>query len=237
MSVLTVVQQVCRLNALRVPTTVVSATDTQTQQMLAILLETLDDMVQESSFNVTTQEAVFTAVASEDQGALATLAPNGYFQANFETFYDRTLGRPLYGPVNDSEWQAIHALPDPGPFYKFRIRLDRLYLHPAPTAPLSQMAFEYMSKWCVKSVAGTLQETITADTDVFVFPEAIVRKWMIYRWKLTKGLLYQEDRDAAYNQLNNYIARDKVKRRVNVAESHPADLHPGVFVPIGNWNV
>lgn len=235
MSVLTIIQQHCRLNALSIPTSVVASTNTQIQQLFGILQECVDDMVQESKYNVTTQEAVFTAIAGEDQGAFTTLAPNGYFQANFETFYDRTLKRPLYGPLTDQEWQEIKALPNPGPFYKFRVRGDHLYINPAPTAPLSTIAFEYMSKWAVKSASGTLKELITADDDTIIFPENIVRKWLIYRWKLVKGLPYQEDRDAAYNQLNNYIAKDKVKRRINVAEPKQPSIRPGVFVPSGNW--
>jgi hypothetical protein len=237
MSVLTLIQQHCRIHALSIPTAVIGSTDTQVQQLYGILLETLDDMVQESKFNVTTQEAVFIAQAQEDQGAMATLAPNGYFQANFETFFDRTLRRPVYGPLRDDEWQAIKALPNPGPFYKFRIRQDRLLLNPIPAAPFSTIAFEYMSTWCVKSSAGVLKAAVTADDDGFVFPEPIIRKWLMYRWKLIKGLPYQEDRDAAYSQLNNYIAKDKVKRRIDLGKPRLPDIQPGIIVPTGSWGV
>ncbi len=237
MSVLSIIQDHCRLHALNVPSGVVGSTDTTVTQLLAILKETLDEIVTESKFNVTTQEATFTAIAAEDQGAMETLCPNGYQWAINETFFDRTLAKPLYGPLNEVEWQQIKALPDPGPFYKFRIRGNRLLLHPAPTAPLSEIAFEYMSNWCVTDSGGTLKAAVTEDTDLFVFPEAIVRKGMMFRWKQIKGLPYQADETKYYNLLNNYIARDKSKRTINAADPHPTDLRPGVFVPFGNWNV
>jgi hypothetical protein len=108
-------------------------------------------------------------------------------------------------------------------------------MNPTPAAPLSEIAFEYMSTWCVKGADGVPKAAITADDDTFMLPEFIVRKWMIYRWKLIKGLPYQEDRQKAYDLLNNYIATDKVKIRINVSQPIPAGIKPGVFVPSGNW--
>lgn len=235
MSVLSIIQDHCRINALRVPNSVIGSTDTGVQQLYGILRELLDEVVNESKFNVITLEAVFTATAGEDQGALSTLAPYGCQFPYFETFYDRTLRRPLYGPLDETEWQQIKALPNPGPFYKFRIRGDHLLINPAPAAPLSTIAFEYASSWCVQSEAGILQSGIENDTDVFVFPERILRRGLAFRWKQIKGLPYQADETQFYNLLTNYIARDKVKRRINVSQPYQADIKPGVFVPSGNW--
>jgi len=234
MTVLSTIVRHCQLHALAIPTAVVGSTDTQVIQLLATLQETLEDMQQESDFQVVTRECVFTAIADEDQGPIEDLGGglNGYRKANFETFYDRSLMRPLYGPVNDTEWQELKALPNPGPFYKFRIWQGHLYLNPTPSAPLSEIAFEYQTEWAVLSSAGVLKPLITADDDTFVFPENIVRKWMIYRWKQLKGLPYQEDRQRAYDLLNNYISTDKVKRRIDVSGCRPVSMEPGIFVPI-----
>jgi len=235
MSVLSLVQDHCRIHALNIPSIVVSSLDATVQQLFGILNELLDEMVNESKFNVTTEEAIFTSIADEDQGAIQTLAPNGYQFAYFETFFDRTLRRPLYGPLDETEWQQIKALPNPGPFYKFRIRGDHLLINPAPTTPFSTIAFEYASSWAVTDSAGVAKAAVTADTDLFRFPERILRKGLAFYWKRIKGLPYQADETQYYNLLNNYIARDKVKARINVAEGTPATIKPGVFVPSGNW--
>lgn len=237
MTVLSTIQRHCQLHALAIPTSVVGSSDTQVIQLLAILQEALDQMVLESKFQVRTLECLHTLTAAEDQGPVEDLGGglSGYQCANFETFFDRTLRRPLYGPLNDTEWQEIKALPNPGPFYKFRIRQDRLLINPTPTVPLSQIAFEYMSSWAVVSNAGAAKETITADSDDFVFPDTIVRQWLKFMWKHTKGLPYQADEKKAYDLLNNYIATDKVKRRINVAYPDETTIKPGVFVPSGNW--
>ena len=237
MSALSIIQDHCLIHALNIPASVVGSADAGVQQLFGILNELLDEVVTESKFNVTTQEAVFTAIAAEDQGALTTIAPNGYQAIIFETFYDRTLKRPMYGPLDETAWQQIKALPNPGPFYKYRIRGDHLLINPVPAAPLSILAFEYMSSWAVVSAAGAAKQAITVDTDTFVFPDRILRRGLSARWKQIKGLPYQFDEAQYYNLLNNYIARDKVKRRINVAHPAPTDIQPGIFVPSGNWNV
>lgn len=235
MSVLSLIQDHCRVHGLAVPSGIISNTDSTVQQLYGLLNELLDDMVNESKFNVVTREATFTMTAAEDQGAMATLAPYGCQFPIMETFYDRTLRRPLYGPLDEREWQQIKALPNPGPFYKFRIRGDHLLLNPVPSGTMSTIAFEYVSCWCVTDAGGTPKAKISADTDLIVFPDRIVRKGLKYRWKREKGLPYQADETEYYNLLNNYIARDKVKRRINLAHLKPTDIGPGVFVPSGSW--
>ena len=238
MSALSIIQEHCRIHALGIPSTVVNSTNSGTQQLYGLLSEVIDEMVNESKFNVITLEATFVATAAENQGSMHDLAPFGYQWAYFETFFDRTLQRPLYGPLDETEWQQIKALPNPGPFYKFRIRGDDLLLAPAPSAaPFSTIAFEYASSWAVKSAAGVPKASITDDSDTFVFPDRILRRGLAYYWNHRKGLPYQEDKDQYYNLLNNYIARDKVKRRVDLANPQPVDIKPGIFVPSGNWNV
>lgn len=238
MSALSIIQSHCKMHALAVPGSVVGSTDTQTIQLLAILQECLDDMVTESKYQAITYECVFVLSAGESQGPISSLGGGtfGFYQANYETFYDRTLGRPLYGPLDDSEWQAMKALPNPGPFYKFRIMNNNLLVSPAPSAPFSTIAFEYMSTFMVVDAANNPKAAITADSDTFVLPEHIIRKWLVYRWKQIKGLPYGEDKERAFDLLNNYIARDKAKPRIDVSCTTPTDIQPGVFVPVGgNW--
>lgn len=236
-TVLSIIQSHCLKHALASPTGVIGSTNTQVLQLFEVLKEVLDELVEQSKFNVTNQIATHTLIANEDQGAMATLCPYGYRSAIFETFYDRTLMRPLMGPISESEWEALKALPTAGVLYKFRIKNDRLLLNPVPTTPFSTIAWEYNSSWCTRNASGTLIALPTADTDTFVFPDNILKRGLAFRWKQLKGLPYQADETAFYNLLNNYIAKDKVGRRLNVAEGTPTDVKPGIFVPSNSWPV
>lgn len=237
MSLITLIQSHCKKYALSVPSSVIGSADTQTIQLGEIVNEIITEIVDESKFNVTTQECVFTTVATRSQGTMDDLCPFGYQYAIFETFFDRTLMRPLVGPLTESEWQRLMALPTAGIMYKYRIMQNELLFDPIPSAPFSEIAFEYMSSWAIRDLDGVLKAAITADSDTFVFPEPIIARGLAYRWKQIKGLPYQADETSYYNQLNNYIARDKVKSRIDVSCGEPVDVKPGVFVPSNSWNV
>jgi len=238
MTLLSVIQDHCRIHALNIPTSITGSTDTTVQQLYGIANEVLDDLVDQSKFQAITREATFTSIAAEDQGAISAIAGvEGYLWAYPQTFYDRTLRRPLYGPLTEQEWQAIKAIPNPGPFYKFRIWNDHIFLNPAPSTPFSTIAFEYASSYAVNSSGGVAKAAFNDDADVCKFPEKILRKGIMYRWKQIKGLPYQADEIAYWSLVNNMIARDKVKRPYDMACGHQQDLQPGIFVPRGNYPV
>lgn len=241
MTLLTLVQDHCRVHALNVPTTVVGSQDTSTKQIWGLVNSLIEDIVDESKWQAFAVEKTFTLIAAEDQGTIDSIlgANNGFLWFYPDTFYDRTLRRPLYGPVTAEEWQQLKALPNPGPWYKFRIRGDHLLINPAPTVAggLSSIAVEYASSFGVKDAGGTRKAQFTLDDDVSVLPERILKKGLAFRWKQLKNLPYQADETRYFDMLNNYIARDGTKRSYNLGENRPLSLRPGVFVPSGNWPV
>ena len=239
MSLLTVVQNFCRLHGLVVPTSVINSQDVTVQQIYGALLDVLSETVQESKFQTLVLETVFTLTANENQGALATLCPDGFQWAINETFYDRTRMLPLIGPLSEVEWQQLKALPNSLPNYKYRFRGGNLLINPVPTLAggFSQIAFEYVSNWVIVGTGGTPRPVPSYDTDLFVLPENIVSKGLSYRWKQIKGLPYTEDQTRYFDLLNNYVARNKTARTLNVSQKRLTDIQPGIFVPSGNWNL
>lgn len=237
MSLLTLVQRFCLVNGMTRPNIVVSSQDQTVLQYLGILNELLDEILQDSKYQAFTKEALWNCIAQEDQGAVTDLAPDGFLFFHNQTFFDRTLRRPLFGPVEDDEWQALKAIPNPGPFYKFRVRGDRFLINPVPAAPLSLIAFEYASNHGVVAVDNSTKQYFTADTDRPVLPEALMQRGLSYRWKQIKGLPYQADETSYRGQLNNIISNSKPRRVMSLGTGNDFNIRPGIFVPSGNWNV
>jgi hypothetical protein len=236
MSVLSLIQSHCRRHALNSPTSVISATDTTTIQLYEDLLQVIDQIVQQSKFGVATREALWTATATEDQGALTTLAPYGMIAIINKTLWDRTNRRPLYGPISEQDWQSLKALPNPGPWYKYRLRGGHFLVNPAPSGTLPTFVFEYTSSWAfTDSSGGTPKATPTLDSDLCVIPDRILRAGLAYYWKRDQGLPYQADETEFYQLLNNFIATNKTGQVINVANPSPVDLKPGIMIPLANW--
>lgn len=236
MSLLTVVQTFCLRTGLPSPNAVISSGDNQLLQLAALANEVVEDLCDRWTWQNLTREATFTTVLGEDQGAITTIAPSGFLRILQETIFNRTLRLPLFGPLWAQDWQALKALPTTGPFYKYRIRGNRLLFMP-PGVAGHTCAFEYATSWAILATDGTTYKSaFTDDADTFILDERLLLAGLRWKWKAEKGLEYAED-FRRYEQLaNNASGRDGSKPRLNMAGGNQ-DYKPGIWVPSGNWNV
>ena len=233
-TILQIVQQFCARTALPVPSQVFGAVDAATIQYGALANEVLEDMVDRGYWQELIYEATFTSVASEDQGDIYTIAPNGLDYILNKTIFDRTLRLPIYGPLSPSEWQALKALPTTGPLYQYRIRNNRLLTTPAMAAGHS-CAFEYKSTWYVQKTGGaTFDSWFTADSDMPYIDERVFIQGCRWKWKYEKGLDYAEDKELYDSSVLNTLSTNATKKTINLA-SPVNEIQPGIFVPAGNW--
>ena len=110
MSLLTIVRNFCNRVNLPSPATVYGSTDSQIVQLRAILEEEGNDLSSRYSWQGITFEASHTSLAAEDQGAIATIASNGFRYIKNGTFWDRTDQIRILGPLDDKEWQQAKAM-------------------------------------------------------------------------------------------------------------------------------
>lgn len=236
MSVLTVIQYVCGRTNVPVPVTVLGNTDTQIVQMLRLFEEEGNDLARRGDWNGITFEATHTSLAAEDQGAITSIATNGFRDIKNGTFWDRTNKLPITGPLNDQQWQRLKGMTTTGPRYRFRIRGGKLLINPTPTAGYS-WAFEYVSKNWMLGVDGvTYKQYATLDTDTLLLPEDLVLMGVRWRWKKEKGLDYAEDFATYERQVKDALGRDGGKPRLHM-DGGRQEAQPGIFVPDMSWNL
>lgn len=235
MTLLELCRKVAGRTGIPVPSGVVSSNDKQVVQLLGLLEELLDELTSNGYWESANSTATFTTVAQEDQGAMATIAPVGFKGVVKKTFYNRTLRLPFYGPMTPQQWQALKALPQTGPFYKYRIDGGHLLVNPVPPAGHS-CAFEYYSSWVVLAADGvTRRQYPTADNDTFLLDDQLLLSGLRWKWKYEKGLEYAED-FRRYEELKMAgTLREDVQPQI-VMDGGMEDFKPGIFVPWGNWN-
>jgi hypothetical protein len=233
MSMLTTVQRFCGRTNLSVPSTVYGTTDPQIRQILALLEEEGDDLSKRGDWNELTFEALHTTTAAEDQGAITTIASNGFNYIKNGTIWDRNLRLPVY-VIDGPNWQAAKAMSLTGPRYQARIRGGKLISNPVPTAGHT-WAFEYISKNWILGIDGTTyKQYFTLDTDTILLPESIVLMGLRWRFKKEKGLEYAEDFRTYESQVMDALSRNGMKRTLNMGNPAPM-VSPGVVVPLGSW--
>lgn len=236
MSLLTVVQEFCRRTGLSVPTSVVGDSDTQTQQLLGLVNELVGEItLVPYSFTALQREATFTTVSGADQGALSTLADDGYKSIIPDSMYNRTQNLPILGPILSDEWQRLQSMGMTGTNYYFRERLGHLWFNPDATAG-DTVAFEYRSTYAVVAADGTTYKaTFTVDTDTFLLPESLLTLGLRWKWREEKGLDYGSLRESFERQLYTYKAEDGTKSRIDLS-GESRKLSTGIIVPVGSYN-
>lgn len=236
MSLLTIVQYMCGRTGVPVPATVYGTTDTQVLQMLRLLEEEGEDLSQRGPWESLTNEAALTTTATEDQGAMSTIASNGFRYIKNQTIWSRTRRLPVCGPLDPQEWQMLKALFVTGPYYQFRIRGGHLLVNPTP--PVESWYFEYMSKnWITNSTGTVYRQYFGADTDVCLLPEELLLAGLRWRWKKEKGLDYAEDFRTYESQVKDELGQSGGKPILHMDDEARSAPTPGIFVPSGSWNL
>ena len=234
MSLLTMVTQVCRRIGIVAPNAVVSSADPQIIQLLALANEEGEELANRYPWQAMRQQATFTTVATESQGTMTALTGADFKYIVNETFYNRSLRRPVFGPLSDSDWQNLKAMQINGPWNQFRIRGNEMLFIPVPAAG-QDCYFEWQSKnWCGDSTGVTTRSAWGADDDIGILDETIMLHGLIWRWKSVKGFDYAEDMAKYERLVDDATARDGGKPILN-GSANRFDVYPGVLVPSGSW--
>jgi len=229
-SLLTTVQGFCERTQLNVPTSVMGTTDTQIIQIRALLEEIGNDMARRGAWEGITFEANHSTVALEDQGAITTIASNGYRNMVNGTIWDRTSVLPVCGPINSRAWQSMKANLVQGPLYTYRIRGGHLLVNPVPPAADSWF-FEYLSKnWILGADGTTYKQYFTLDTDTILLPEDVLLMGLRWTWKKEKGFDYAEDMRTYETQLKDSLGQDGSKPVLRMDNNTRREPIPGIFI-------
>jgi hypothetical protein len=218
MSLLSVVQTFCKRSGLPVPSTVVTARDAQTIQVLALLHEVTEDLCDRWSWQALLREVTFTTVEGEDQGLITDIAPD-FLRVLHDTIFDRTTGSPLFGPLAAADWQARKAGAVTSPWGKYRIRGGHLLLSPKGVAGHT-CGFEYMTARCIVGADGTPRSLFAADDDTFILPESLLLAGLRWKWKSEKGLDYAEDFRRFEDLATNAAGRDGAKPQLSFSDAY-----------------
>jgi len=235
MSLLTLVQRFCDRNDINSPTTVIGSADSQVLQIRGMLEEEGNDLGKRGNWNELTFEALHTSLATESQGAISTIASNGFRDIKPDTFWNRTLKLPLI-IFSAVEWAAQKGFVTTAPRYGVRVRGGVLLASPVPTAG-DTWAFEYISKnWILGADGTTYKQFFTLDTDTMLLPEELLTLGLRWRWKKEKGFDYAEDFRTYEMQVNQALSSNGLPKRLNMSNDS-MNHSSGVIIPQGNWNI
>lgn len=237
---LVMVQQAAAWLALPVPTALFSATDAQTVQLRSLLNEEVTELRTwpDLWWRKLLRQHTFTTTATDIQPANAIPSDLGYIIAN--TMWDRTMTRPVVGPLSPETWQAWKARPIlTSVLYGFMLQGNDFYTAPQPPAG-DTAAYNYISNLAVyapgadESTTLPTKEYFTADGDTCIFDSTLVERGVRWRFLRAKGLDYQQEYAVWINMLQRLGARDKAMPTLS-SEGPLTPWLMGPYVPSQNW--
>ncbi len=214
MSLLTIVQKVCRLVSLPVPTTVVGSTDAQVLQLWELANEEGYELSGAFDWQAMRKQYTFETVASAVQSS-ALPSDLDHFISN--SFFNRTTMRNIWGPITPQQWQAIQAQPQLNRVFLTFIERDGQFLvTPTPTAG-ETVAYEYITTHWAKTENGTPKAEFTLDTDTTYLDEQLFVLGVRWRWEKSKGLDYGEDFRTYMTERTQRMARDGAASALDIS--------------------
>ncbi len=241
MSLLTVVQNVCRAIGKSPPSVVATSTDAAILELFVLSSTSGQELARGYDFPELLKENSWSATSTVNQSALigvsasAVVSSMDYERMVPDTFWNRTQDEQ-YQPATNAEWSqwsAVGTIPVPK---RFIILNKNLYVGPN-TGPTSGdvLAFMYYSAhWCSSS-EGVGKRAWSADTDIGVIPEPILERDLIWRWKQAKGLPYAEDLETSERAINKYTGSAGGRRLLMLGGG--STFNYAVNIPEGNWGV
>ena len=238
-TILEIAQNFCKLYNLPVPTYLENSTDAGVIQLRQMLLNLGVDIKDSAKWQVCSRRVVWTSIQGEFQGYLSELCPENLDYIIPQTFWDNTLRRPVYGPVDDYAWQQLKSMVPQTPLYQFRTLKNELLIY-GPMPAGHQLSLMYKTKNWVQ-VAGSDPPEYTAsdiqDADTPVFPDRLFEYGFEYMWRRIKGMKYDTEYNLFLAKVKEYGSKDSVQPVISMDGASQPNIQPGIWVPAGNWQV
>jgi hypothetical protein len=201
-TILDIVKTVSAEFNLPVPTSVISSQDASVLKILALVRATCDDLVAEYDWQQLQTAYSFTTTAGIANYSL----PVDVQRFTNLSFFDQSNRWKMNGPISATGWGSLKVSPSSGPFERFRIFNNQLYLTPTPGTSPYTFNYEYVSNSYVRDgSSGLLKQDFSQDSDVCLFDHRVVVYGAKYKWLGSIG----SDNSNALSEFNRALEFSK----------------------------
>ncbi|KQW62702.1 MULTISPECIES: hypothetical protein [unclassified Ensifer] len=181
MTLLSAINQVCDVVSLDQFDSIYGSNDPNARTMVALAQEAGDEIARRADWQQLLKERVALSSPEPLPEDYERLTPGGAVRSAAGAFY-----RPI---TNSSQWAVIVGVVSAQPY--FFIKGNQILFSPAATGVGS--VIEYVSKFWVLHDPDGPGDTLEADDDTTLFPERLLVKGILWRWKRQKGLPFDDN--------------------------------------------
>lgn len=218
-TILEICREVADLAAVRRPNDLFNASSQQESVFLSIAKSSLDSMLRYGDWQELTKEGSFYTVAGKTQYAVSEIVPDFYSLLN-NTIFIKDKQERVIGAITPEQWAREKCFQNTCCDIKFKLQNGRFVFLSEPPCNV-KIVFQYRSNNIVWDF-NTFEEknVLSANTDVPIFDEYLIKLDILWRWLKRNGLDYTEEYNEFQHELKKRFGTELATRDIHLASSN-----------------
>lgn len=220
-TILEICREAADLAAVKRPENLFNTASQQESIFLSVAKSTLDSLLRYGNWEALTKEGCLITAGCKNSYVIADFAPDFYCLLN-NTVYIKDLQERVIGAITPEQWMKEKYFYSSSNNVKFKIQNGRLvFLN--PPAQEVKIVFQYRSNnivWDYKTFEE--KNTLSANTDVPIFDEYLVKLGILWRWLKRSGLDYSEEFNEYERELKKRFGTELATRDIHLGSVEDA---------------
>lgn len=206
-SILTIAQDAADICAVQRPTNLFNSNIQNDQLFASVVKSTLSSLMRRAEWQAITREGVLLTNQGQKEYLIDNIVPDFHSLVN-ETMYIRDNMRFVVGAITEEKWARLKQFHTPEIDVIFKIQNNKIKFLKDPGC--LKLHFTYKSDAvCYDAQTEEPKPQITANSDIPVFDEYLVKLGIIWRWLKRSGMDYAEEYNEYERELNKSYAETK----------------------------
>ena len=226
-TILEICREVADLAAVKRPNDLFNGSGQQDSIFLSVAKASLDSLLRYGDWQELTKETWFQTVAGKKQYRISEIVPDFYCLLPC-TIYIKDSHERIIGAVTAQQWMKEKYSCDVGTDIKFKIQNGRFVFLSEPPCNM-KIVFQYRSNNIVWDF-NTFEEknVLSANTDVPIFDEYVVKLDILWRWLKRNGLDYGEEYNEYLRELKKRFGTETATKDICLAQN--INIEEGVCI-------
>jgi len=205
--ILQIAQDAADICAVQRPNSLFNSNIQNDQLFASVVKSTLDSLMRHAEWQTITREGVLNTQEGQTEYLIDNIVPDFHSLIN-ETMYIEDNMRFVIGAITEERWAREKQFHVPEIDVLFKIQNNKIKFLKDP----GNITFHFTYKSnavCFDATTGDPKSQITANTDIPVFDEYLVKLGIIWRWNKRSGMDYSEEYNEYQRELNKSFAETK----------------------------
>lgn len=214
-NILDIAKSAANACAVQAPITLVNPTTQNDQLFASVVQATLESLLRSCDWEALEREAVLYTNDGQKNYTLDNIAPD-IFAIIGGSLWDKGSMRSVIGGMTQESWRQHKQYHIPVVDIYFKIQNNQIMFLKNPGC--LEIRFAYRSNAVVVDAkTAEPKAAITANTDVPIFDEYLVKLGIMWRWLMRSGMDYAEAYNEYIHELNKSYALAKAPGEINLA--------------------